>query len=269
MKSFLDSLPNKCVCSFLFIMVIFLGTGCSVALKHQSLSPPLEHYSEKIGTSSAAEGINGKVGWGRFTVFYIPIVPVYISGDGNVVIMELIQDALKQVGYDIIGVLSTRSPKVPFLKCRVERFWFNNFTWTFPYVPTWGRIQLAINLVSPEGKVLWSKNFAGEGSSANFFNGYTSAANKSMKKILNEMVKVFSSEEFHSVLVNYSPESQDEKSIESLEGLEKDSESQAEKPTEPLEGLEKELKKLEELKAEKLLTEEEYLKLRKKIINKY
>jgi hypothetical protein len=40
-------------------------------------------------------------------------------------------------------------------------------------------------------------------------------------------------------------------------------------PTEPLEGLETKLKKLEELKAEQLLTEEEYLELRKKIINKH
>lgn len=235
---------------FCFLVVV-LVSGCSVTLKHHSLDVPSQQYSDKIGTSSKTEAFSNHVGHGRFTVFYIPVTSVYITGDGNRKIMELICDALKQVGYNVTEVLLGMQSEVPIITCKVNKFWFNNYTWTFPYVPTWGRIQLEINLVSPEGKVLWSKHFEEKGFSANFFNGYTSAANKSIKKILNKMVKEFSGEEFHSALTSYS------------------SENQAKKPTESLEGLEKELKKLEEMKAKQLITEEEYLDLKRKIMDKY
>jgi len=197
---------NTKIVSMLFVcfIVVALVSGCSVALKHQSLDVPSQQYSDQIGTSRKTEAFSTHVGHGRFTVFYIPVSEVHITGDGSGKIMELISDALKQVGYNTTEVLLGEQSEVPIITCKVNKFWFNNYTWTAPFVPTWGRIQLAINLVSPEGKVLWSKHFEEKGFSANFFNGYTSAANKSIKKILNQMVKEFSGEEFHSALTSYS-----------------------------------------------------------------
>ena len=247
-KLILDSSLSKIICFLLITVVI---SGCSVTLKHHSLDVPSQQFSDQIGASSKTRAFSTHVGYGRFTVFSIPVIAVHIVGDGRMNVMELICDALKQVGYNVNEVLSGMQSEVPIITCKVEKFWFNNYTWFFPFVPTWGRIQLETKLISPEGEVLWSRKFTGKGFTANFFNGYTSAANKSIKKILNGMVKEFSGEEFHSILVNYSLESQDKKSIESLEDLEK------------------ELKNLEEMKAKQLITEEEYLDLKKKMMDKY
>jgi hypothetical protein len=83
----------------------------------------------------------------------------------------------------------------------VNKFWFSNYTWLFPLVPTWGNIQLTLSLESPgNGTTLWTRDFAGSGTSFNFFNGYSGAANTALTKILNEMVQEFSSEQFYRAL---------------------------------------------------------------------
>lgn len=184
----------------MFLFVALLMTGCSVTMKHDDLIMSPQNFSDPIAINNHSEGINGKVGWGRFTLFYIPIVPIYIEGDGNELIMKQIQDALKQVGYQVSSVNSERTLTTPILKCKVNEFWFNNYTWLFPIIPTWGDIKLTATLVSPSGKVLWSQDFKGDGFTMNFFNGYTSAAQQSMTEILNDMVKAFSSDVFHAAL---------------------------------------------------------------------
>lgn len=197
------SLGLKISFCFGLALMLLIGSSCSVALKHAPLDKPSQTYSDEIGMKKRAEGLEGKVGWGRFTLFYIPIVPVHIEGDGGQVVMEQIRDALQQIGYRVTEVNSETTPPGPFLKCKVEKFWFNNYTYFFPLVPTWGEIRLTLSLVSPDEKPLWSRGFSGEGSTLNFFNGYSSAANKSMKKILNALVKEFSSEDFYHALTQH------------------------------------------------------------------
>lgn len=184
------------------MMIIVFGSGCSVALKHEPLTAPARTYSDQIAVSKRAEGIDGKVGWGRFTVFYIPLVPIYIEGgDGNEQVMEQIRDALRRVGYKIAVVdgPATSFP-TPVLHCKVEEFWFNNYTWVFPFVPTWGKIRLTVTLTARDGQAVWSRTFSGDGFTLNFTDGYSIAANESMQKILDDMVREFSGEEFHRVL---------------------------------------------------------------------
>lgn len=188
------------IAATMLLFSAFLMSGCSVTMKHDDLIQSPRTFSDPIGVSKRSEGINGKVGWGRFTLFYIPLVPVYIEGDGNELVMKQIQDALKQVGYQVSAVDSEKAIATPTLKCKVNEFWFNNYTWLLPLIPTWGDIKLSTSLVSTSGKLLWSQDFKGDGFTMNFFNGYTSAAEESMTEILNDMVKAFSSDAFHVAL---------------------------------------------------------------------
>ena len=141
------------------LVAMLTGSGCSVALKPQPLSPPVQTYSDQIAVSRRAEGLEGKVGWGHFTIFYIPLVPIYIEGgDGNEQVMDQIRAALEQVGYKVSMVDgSETSLPTPILRCKVEKFWFNNYTWFFPIVPTWGEVRLTLSLLSRDGKLLWSR----------------------------------------------------------------------------------------------------------------
>jgi hypothetical protein len=179
------------------------GSGCSIALNHDELASPARTYSDPIAVSTRAEGINGRVGWGRITLFYIPCVPIHIQGDGNEKVMEQVRDALQQAGYRVNVVETTQAPaREPVLKCKVDTFWFNNYTWLVPFVPTWGDIDLTLSLERQGGQVAWQQSFHGHGFSANFFDGYSSAANKAMMEVLNQMVDAFASDEFHNALVH-------------------------------------------------------------------
>ncbi|MGH8550390.1 MAG: hypothetical protein ACRERU_17685 [Methylococcales bacterium] len=134
------------------------------------------------------------------TVFAIPVVPINIEGDGNELVMQQIQDALKQVGYQVNFTDSEKTANGPTLKCKVNEFSFSTYTWMFPIIPTWGNITLKTDLVNPSGEILWSQEFEGDGFTLNFFNGYPSAAEPSMTEILDEMVKAFSSDALGAAL---------------------------------------------------------------------
>lgn len=156
-------------------------SGCTVALKHDALNSPGHTYNDSLATARLAKGIDGRVGWGRGTAFYIPIVPIYISGakDQNEQVADQVRDALRQAGYNVTVVDAITSTMGPVLKCKVSTFWFNNYTWLFPLVPTWESINLTVSVEAPgSSTVLWTRDFSGSGSSFNFTDGYSSAADR-------------------------------------------------------------------------------------------
>jgi len=194
--------PRTVALGIMLGIALAAGSGCSVALDHSELASPSRTYADPIAVSARAEGINGKVGWGRITLFYIPCVPIHIQGDGNEKVMEQVRAALQQVGYRVNVVETPASAREPMLKCKVDTFWFNNYTWLVPFVPTWGDVDLTLSLERSGGQVAWQQSFHGHGFSANFFDGYSSAANKAMTEILNQMVDTFASDDFHNALVH-------------------------------------------------------------------
>jgi hypothetical protein len=112
------------------------SSGCSIALNHSALDSPPHSYSDPVEVSKQSEGRNGRVGWGRITVFYIPCVPIHVQGDANEEVMAQVSDALQQLGYKTSVVEAQASAGAPVLKAKVDNFYFNNYTWLFPFVPT-------------------------------------------------------------------------------------------------------------------------------------
>src|SRR5215475_14606926 len=133
--------------------VALSSCACSTTVKHDALAPAPTQFAEQVRTSRRAEGIDGKVGWTRFTAAAIPVVPVNIDGDGNEQMMDQVRDALRHLGYQPVIAEDAAPGSGPLLKCKVEKFWFNNYTWPviFPFVPTWGDVEVTAMLVSPSG----------------------------------------------------------------------------------------------------------------------
>lgn len=200
-------LTKYLACTLGAAVLVLAGSGCTINLQHGKLNPTSRAYTDSINLSKAAtgsehqrKGADGTVGWGRATLFAIPLIPVHVVGNGNEEVMKEIQDALTQVGYHVQDVDNGAPVSGKVLVCRVDKFRFSNYTWLFPIVPTWGRITLQTSLLGPDRHVLWSHQFTGSGMTLNFFDGYTSSAKSSMTKILNQMIKAFSSDEFHKAL---------------------------------------------------------------------
>jgi len=184
--------------------IAFFSSACSMTMKHDALAPAPRQFDNEVRTSRRAEGIDGKVGMSRFTLAAIPLVPVNLEGDGNEQMMDQVRDALKQVGYRPVVVDDgTAATPGPMLKCKVDKFWFSNYTWPvlFPWVPTWGDVEVTTTLVSASGTPLWTKSFKGRGFTVNPLSGYSGVARQSMNEILNQMVRELSGDEFRRALL--------------------------------------------------------------------
>ena len=151
-----------------------------------------------VKLSPKAEGIDNPVGRAH-TVFYIPTKRVRIAGDAGEELMKTVKRALELAGYRV-RVEGSTATTLPLVKCRVEEFWFSNYTWMFPFVPTWGAARLTLTAESSYG-VRWSRSFSAHAFSARPFDGFSAAANDAMRVILGEMVDAFTSDEFYYAVV--------------------------------------------------------------------
>jgi hypothetical protein len=191
------------------LLALFHLFGCTIALKDVPLAGAPAHRLGALQAPESATGISGRVGWGRVTLFSIPAVPIFVV-DGskpsaentradiaNRAVMQQVRRALVHAGYEVApgadGAAGGRT-----LDCNVERFKFNNYTWIVPIVPAWGSARVTVTLRDAGGASLWSQSFEGDGFSLNLFDGFSSAANQSMREILDAMVISFGTPEFRS-----------------------------------------------------------------------
>lgn len=178
--------------------LISLLSACAVTVKQTPIAGPDGAPKGELRAAKKAGGLLGsKVGWGRITLFAIPVAPVYIRGDDATVVMARVHDALRKAGYDVtVAEDGAVGAEGPTLKCNVSYFRFSNYTWLAPIVPTWGEVEMDISLHDANDQVLWTKHFEGDGFTFNFTDGYTIAANESLDEILEQMIIEFSSPEF-------------------------------------------------------------------------
>ena len=175
-------------------------SGCSIAqLQHDDLQEPAQRRSGNVNLGPKATGFTeGRVGWGRVTLFSIPVVPIRIHSDEASDLMVVVRDALAIAGYAAHFVDNAQPG--PVLKAHVDEVRFNNYTWVAPLVPTWGRLHVTLRLESADGPVLWEKSFESSGHTYNFTDGYNIAATRIVTKLANSMVEAFGSQEFSNAL---------------------------------------------------------------------
>ena len=194
------TVPTPLLIVSLAVFWISTLSGCSITqLQHEDLEKPVHHQSGVVNVEPRATGFSGgRVGWGRITLFSIPVVPIHINSDEASDLMSVVRDALTTAGYT---PTLTDSPQItPVLKAHVDRVRFNNYTWLVPLVPTWGRINVTLRLESSGGEVLWERPFEGKGTSFDFTDGYNKASIKSVTRLANSMVEAFTTQDFGEAL---------------------------------------------------------------------
>lgn len=188
----------------IFLFSTLLITGCSITqLEHEGLTPPLETKTGTVAISEKASGYDGgKVGWGRVTLFAIPVAPIYIQGDESIQLMDNIQEALVLAGYSAISESENSTSKHLTLNANVIKTRYSNYTWLIPFVPTWGGMEVELSLVNSNGYSVWSEKFKGSGFTFNFTDGYNIASRESMSRLLDSMIIAFSSDDFFNAISN-------------------------------------------------------------------
>jgi hypothetical protein len=190
------------------LLVLAPLLACTITLKDVPLAGAPAQRIGALQAPESATGIAGRVGWGRITLFSIPAVPIFVvdaskpsatntrADIANREVMKQVRRALVHAGYELGAGSAGAAGRT--LECNVERFHFNNYTWLVPIVPAWGSARVTVTLRDAGGASLWSQSFEGDGFSLNPFDGFSSAANQSMREILDEMVISFGTPGFRS-----------------------------------------------------------------------
>ena len=187
---------------------VFLA-GCTIALKDVPFKVPAGAPAGSANAAASADGIDGRVGWGRLSMFAIPTVPIFVVDDSkpgptntraqiaNREVMRQVRRALVHAGYEVKDAEPGAGRR---LECHIEKFRFSNYTWLIPIVPTWGSARITASVRGVGGEALWSQTFEGGGFTLLFVDGYSGAANQAMKKVLNAMVPAFQTPEFKAAI---------------------------------------------------------------------
>jgi hypothetical protein len=182
--------------------VALLAAGCSITPRHNELERPAKLAQGNVAVAGTATGMPaGKVGWGRITMFAIPVAPVHVQGDMSRDTMSFVRDALTTAGYSVDNAENGVRARGPLLTVGIRQYKFNNYTWLAPLIFTWGRIELDASLRGADDHVLWSKTYLGKGTSVHVTEGFSNSAAKCMTRVLDQMVVDFGTPAFAGALI--------------------------------------------------------------------
>ena len=95
------------------------------------------------------------------------------------------------------------------MKVEVKKFWFKNYNWFWPIVPTWGDIALRLIVEGSNGKLLFDKTFAGDGTSYCLTGkcAYETAIRSALSSILKSIVATCATDDFQQLAASGMPQS--------------------------------------------------------------
>jgi len=145
----------------------------------------------------------GRIGQNTATLFAIPNGSVETTNPVGIEVVMQVKEALESAGYQITLAEAPYSAPLPtnILKVQINEFHFKNYSWFAPLFFTWGNIALTLTLENHEGKVLFARTFQQSGNSYRpFEGGFDVAIKEALTEILNQIVKVSTTEEFRQAL---------------------------------------------------------------------
>ena len=191
---------------FLCLMGCVGSGGTQIQIAHDALSTPKQSFSESIVMQKSADDVRvgSRIGHATFTLFAIESGDVTSTAPLTEEVVTEVKQALESLGYQVTLVDSTHPVPNPssILKMRINKFYFQNYNWLWPIVPTWGSIALELTLQNPDGKVLYDKSFSGSGNSYCLTGdcAFGAATKEALTEVLNKIVAACSSEEFRHAL---------------------------------------------------------------------
>jgi hypothetical protein len=173
--------PSLACLSFLLLSTL----GCSVNLQHRPLDP-VTRVSGQMALQKNAQNMTGNIGWGTITAFAIPVARVTVNGQADEELALQVKSALEHLGYSVQLVTDAGAGGgAPYMECHVNRFKFRNYTWFFPLVWNWGKVDVTMKVTAP-GQQPWQQQYVGK---AVGFYSFEGTVNKALTRMLNQMVR--------------------------------------------------------------------------------
>ncbi len=194
-------------------LLLFWLTGCVgmggvvIPLTHDPLPGSEQRFTETLVMEKYAHDLRAKgsrIGHATMTLFAIESGDVTLTRPLPEQVVQQVKLALESVGYKV-KLVDRGDPAAmtsPVLKVKIIEFYFKNYNWLWPYVPTWGDIQLRLTVENREGTVVYEKSFKESGNSYSLTGSaaFGTATKEAMTKVVNEIVQACSSEEFRTAV---------------------------------------------------------------------
>ena len=118
-------------------------------------------------------------------------------------IAKRVKSALQLCGYTINEVDKIKESKGPVLVVQIDDLRNYLFSWIYPLGLVWGKMELSLHLMSPEGKELWRANAEGHGgimASLLYMSGFETRVTSDLTANVNQIIEIVSSEQFKNEL---------------------------------------------------------------------
>lgn len=190
----------------LFLTIPLNGCQTSVAVRVEDseLTKPTAPAGLKIALLSRAKDVRSKPRdqVGRQTVS-LPMLPgIQVTpeeGRLDRVIPRSVQSALQVSGYTVTLVDKLRDATDPVVVVQIDDLRNYLFSWLYPLGIVWGRMELSLQVMTPDGKELWkgkTEGHSGLMASLFYMSGFETRVQSDLKANLNQIIAMVSSDEF-------------------------------------------------------------------------
>ena len=195
------------LCVLVGAMVLLTGCvgigGETIRLSHDNLGTPKSQFSETLLVKSPAEDLRPdrrRIGRATITIFAITSGSIRTQESVEEEILNEVKLALEASGYRV-KLLSGKTPTEghpTIIKAAVHRLYFKNYNWLFPFVPTWGDIEISLTVEDASGERLFQRSFNGSGTSYQLIgqDAFETATKEAMTEICRQIRDVVASTEF-------------------------------------------------------------------------
>jgi len=191
-----------------YVLALFL-MGC------QGVSPigvktfvqPEQQASGKLLVADLAKNVRKEppnlIGYHTITVFGFrtsPISPAAPLGMQDAMTKH-IMSALRTAGYEPVILPPGEKSDSPVLRGEIRKFWFASYWWFWPITVVGGDIKLRLILESPEGEILWEKEYKGGKGGVQFsMANVESCIKHAATQVCNKVIEGVTSDEFREAL---------------------------------------------------------------------
>lgn len=190
------------------LLLILPLSGCqtSVALRveDKDLAKPTDPANLTVSLLSRARDIRDKprdqVGRQTVSLFMLPGPQVELEeGRLDRAISRNVKTALEISGYTVAMVDRLHEATGPVVVVQIDDLRNYLFSWLYPIGIIWGKMQLSLHVLAPDGRELWANTTEGHwGLMASLFymSGFETRLQSDLKANLNQVIAMVSSEEF-------------------------------------------------------------------------
>jgi hypothetical protein len=232
LATFLRGVVASSALLFACALVGCVGIGGErIPVIHDPIDLPGSRVSGTLAVPEQAEDVRAdstRIGRATITLFAITSGQIRTQEPLTIEVMRNIREALVEVGYSVSVIdpsaVATRQevrrtlevagqaeaaaaveegPTDPVLNVEIRSFYFRNYNWVWPIVPTWGDIVLGVKLTDVSGNLTFKRTLKGGGTSFCLLGhcAFKAATRRAMNEVLEDLVQAITSQEFQTAVV--------------------------------------------------------------------